>query len=303
MHWCCSFKSYGDLVILCNYLRKVDSSHYGLLAGSHLLHLLTAIKFDGTLRIVDVGERVPAIFDIKKYSYTKATYDGILLRAKMQSAIQKRSDTLVFDTLGVRQRFLAWPIHAECVAQGADNIYLDYSHYFGLNDGIRHSPCDDHLKSINSIYLFPDSRLKTKELPTRLILDIANENRKLDKNTILIKIGKPVDLPQFQSLQIHWIDGFDQLVEVVTKADLLVTADSLPAHLAEYFGIPVFVFSPVQNNYWMPLSCFNRGLHSEFESMSTYQEWLNTFKFVDPEKVASNLTRRNPAHREFAEED
>lgn len=277
MHWCCSFKAYGDLVIACNNLRKTDMKQYGLLAGSHLRPLLNAIKFHGTLRVVEVGESVPAFFDVKKYGYVSAALNGLSLRRKIQTTLQQRDDTLVFDTLRVRERFLSWPFHADSIVQGTGNIYLDYSYYFGFREDGSRSIVTNRIKPIHRIYIFPDSRHKNKELPDGLILEIAKENSIFGKETILVKVGKPIDMPQFNAIQLQWVENFNQLVELVSKADLLVTADSLPAHLAEYFSIPVFVFSPIPNDYWMPLSCFMGGFYSGFESILGYKNWLNKY--------------------------
>lgn len=275
MRWFCSFKAYGDLVIACNCLRKVDAKQNGLLAGSHLRPLLDAIEFNGTLRILETGERVPLFFDTKKNGYVSAVRNGFLLRKKIQASVQQRGDLLVFDALGVRQRFLAWPFHAEAVGKVAGNIYLDYARYLGLPEDCCAASRNSRIKRDGKVYIFPDSRIKVKELPDNLVNSIAKENKMCGKKTVLIKVGKPGVLPQFDSLQLQWIDGFDQLIGQVRKADILVSADSLPVHLAEYIGIPVFVFTPIPNDYWMPLSSFKHSCFSGFNSLTRYKEWIN----------------------------
>lgn len=274
MRWFCSFKSYGDLVIACHCLRKADSAQNGLLAGSHLRSLLDAIEFNGTVCVLETGNNVPALFDIKKRSYTSAIRDGLLLRKKIQASVRQRDDLLVFDALGVRQRFLAWPMRTEAVAQGAGNIYLDYARYLDFAEERNFSTLQT-VKPDGKVFIFPDSRLKYKELPDWLVISIAKENSKCGKETILVKVGKPIALPQFDSIQILWIDGLDKLAAQVRKADLLVSADSLPAHLAEYLGAPVFVFTPIQSGYWVPLSSFKNGFFSGFNSLTRYKEWIN----------------------------
>jgi hypothetical protein len=274
MRWFCSFKSYGDLVIACNSLRNADPTVNGLLVGSHLSPLLDVIGFNGTLRTIETGENVPALFDLKKRSYISSISEGITLRRKIQASVSHRDDLLVFDMLGVRQRLLAWPIQTVAVAQGEGNIYLDYARFLSLDSDFSNSLSNNHVKPDGKVYVFPDSRLKYKDLPDSLINSIARENSGHGRETVLVKIGSPVLLPQFDSLQINWIDGFDQLAAEVSKADLIVSADSLPAHIAEYFGVPVFMFTPIISGYWVPLSGFKRGFFSGFDSLVRYQEWL-----------------------------
>ena len=237
--------------------------------------MLNALEYDGIVRIIETDEEGPAFFDTKKCGYMSAVYNGFLLRKKIHESLHKRADRLVFDMLGIRQRFLAWPYHCEAVCLGNGNIYLDYAHYLNLIEGFTNGIRNNSIKLGERVYVFPDSRIKAKELPDGLINGIAEENIKCGKKTTLVKIGKPTNLLKHDSLHLQWVDGFDQLIEQVRKADMIVSADSLPAHLAEYFGIPVFVFTPVPNDYWMPISSFKGGYFSGFNSLVRYKAWIN----------------------------
>ena len=277
MRWFCSFKAYGDLVIACNFLRMTDPSLNGLLAGSHLRPLIQAIGFDGTQQIIEVGSNVPAFFDVNKCGYVSAIREGFSLRSQIHKSVYRReNDCLVFDSLGIRQRFLGWPFPLEAVARGTGNIYLDYANYLGID-------CDSSMvtaKGLDQLFervcIFPDSRITAKELPESLIAAVVRENNKLGKETVLVKIGEPTALPPLGSLKVLWINGFNQLVDQVRSSDLVVSADSLPAHLAEYFGVPNFVFLSKSNDYWMPLSCYRNGFFSEFNSLAGYAELLGS---------------------------
>lgn len=277
MRWFCSLKAYGDLVIACNCVRNANAAQNGLLVGSHLRQLLDILKFNGTFRFIEIGESVPAFFDTKKCGYFMGLSNGFVLRKKIQASIQQKSDLLVFDALGLRQRFLGWPFRIEAISsgRGMHNIYLDYAQYLGLSENDIISRCTRSRMTAGNVYVFPDSRIKDKVLPDCLVNRIAEENIRHGKETILVKVGKPVDLPQFSALRLQWVDGFDQLTAQVNKADSLVSADSLPAHLAEYIGTPVFVFTPTPNDYWMPLSSYNGCYFSVFSSLTRYKKWIN----------------------------
>jgi hypothetical protein len=227
------------------------------------------------LCVVETGNAVPALFDAKKNSIVNSLREGFLLRDKIQASVIQMDDALVFDALGIRQRFLAWPLRVETIAQGMGNIYLAYARYLGFTEDYINTVRRNGAKPGECVYIFPDSRLKYKDLPSHLIIDIAQENFNRGKKTILVKVGKPVTLPQFDSIQILWIEGLDQLVTQIQKADLMVSADSLPSHLAEYLDVPVFVFTPITNGYWVPLSSYNNGFFSGFNSLTRYKEWLD----------------------------
>src|SRR5882672_5180712 len=116
MKWLCSFKAYGDLVIPLNFLRRADPQHYGLLCGSHLAPLLSALDYHGRVLTVDVGgPDVPAFFDVRIRGVAAAAISALTLKRKIMSAGLDENDSLVFDEVGWRQRFLSWPFRAEAV--------------------------------------------------------------------------------------------------------------------------------------------------------------------------------------------
>jgi len=271
MRWFCSFKAYGDLVIACNSLRRKNDAQNGLLVGSHLLPLLNAIEYTGPFLALDVGMSVPAIFDIKKCGYGQAILSALSLRRQIRSAVPKQ-DTLIYDSLGARQRFLASSREIKALDHGAENIYLDYAHFLGLNDLSELSRMDGH--AAGNVFVFPDSRIKEKEMPDELVRQIAETNARLGKRTTIVKVGTPTPLPQYDGLDTVWVDGFDPLVKTIRSADAIVSADSLPGHVAEYFSLPVFVFTPKPNHYWMPLSSFVNENFTNFHSFGRYEAWI-----------------------------
>ena len=73
----------------------------------------------------------------------------------------------------------------------------------------------------------------------------------------------------------HTQRNFSSLIDAVSGSDLVVTADSLPGHLAEYLDVPAYVVSPKDNLYWLPLSCFTNGGWSRFEDEHAHPPaWL-----------------------------
>lgn len=278
MRWFCSFKSFGDLVIACNVLRNVDSSSNGILLGTHLLDLFDVITFEGTYRLIETGEKVPALFDIKKNDFISIVRESYLLRKKIQSFI-KSDDILVFDFLKIRELVLSWPIKAEVIGHNMGNIYSDYARYLDIGYNFSYLFKQKPLTAYPVMYIFPDSRLKYKNLPDSIIIEVAKENFKHGIKTIIVKTGLPFVIPQFDSIQIEWINTFGQLKQIICNADLVVSSDSLPSHFSEYFSVPVFVFTPIVSGYWVPFSSFKNGYFSGFDSIDTYKQWLKSIQF------------------------
>jgi ADP-heptose:LPS heptosyltransferase len=77
-------------------------------------------------------------------------------------------------------------------------------------------------------------------------------------------------------LPVHRLErNFGALIEAVRGSSLVITADSLPGHLAEYFGLPAYIVTPRENSYWLPLSCFNDHAWSLFEDEESFPHWLS----------------------------
>jgi len=219
---------------------------------------------------------VPAAFDVSVRGPRAAFASLLRIRQAIQQNV-RREDFLLFEWLTAREHFIAWPNkRAEVGRTKEPNIYWSYAKFFG-------QPLACPLPSVEprSIVLFPDSRKPDKILTPEVITEIGRECAKRSLPLRCILIGKPSPhgvLPGVQGvpdLRVEWIDGFDSLVSAVKTADIVVSADSLPAHIAEYFGVPVFVFTPVQNDYWMPASSFQHGGFALFNDLPAFGNWLD----------------------------
>ena len=78
--------------------------------------------------------------------------------------------------------------------------------------------------------------------------------------------------------------NFTSLATAIKSVDCILSADSLPAHQAEYFGKPTFVAVPRSNEYWMPHGCFTERRWGLFHATSEFSAKLDGF-FVDLSKT------------------
>jgi hypothetical protein len=91
--------------------------------------------------------------------------------------------------------------------------------------------------------------------------------------TVLKLDGESVDIPKDLPTKLL-PRSFLSLITSLRTADLIVSADSLPAHLGEYFGLPTFVVSPTPNPYWLPRQAFLTGATASFDALSPLTHWL-----------------------------
>ena len=267
MRWFVSLKAFGDFIIACNHLRFSENSSNGLLCGTYLKPLSKAINFQGNVEWLDIGDSgVPALFDLRKFGLLAAATSGLTLRGLIHDRVAA-NDRLVFDRVGWRQKFLSRNIPFFQIANGQPNIYLDYERF--LSESI--SPLVEYPSSkAITIGIFPDSRLATKQLSNALVATIFHDLISSGLDPQVVYVGNK-SIPR--ALNARCIDGFESLVECIQNFDLIISADSLPAHIAEFFGKPIFVFSAVENNYWLPKSSFLNGRHALFNEVHKCREW------------------------------
>lgn len=264
MRYFLAVKSYGDTVIACHHLRGNPVNEDVLVCAEHLRPLVGALCYPGPIIWLNNGEQgVPALFDIRKYGAVAATRSACQLRRAIRSVITA-GDSLVFDRIGWRQRYLAAGYPSVSIASGQRSIYLDYEVFLGARCASIEvaSPSAFPLR----IGIFPDSRVEAKAIPEFLTEQIAEVLRALGHDVRIVRAGPGCEVNTFESL-ISCIDSFAAIV----------SADSLPAHLAEYAGRRAFVFSPVKNNYWLPKTALETDSYSLFdESLERVRHWAKS---------------------------
>lgn len=270
MRWFISLKSYGDLVIACNSLSKEKIVDCGLLAGSHLRDLIGAIGYSGQVQYIDTGTTVPALFDFKRSGFLNAALSGVNICKDIHNIVEAE-DTLIFDKIGIRQKVIAARFNKESFACGARNIYEDYQRYLGLK-------CVAEILEFKrvgkSVLIFPDSRISNKKISEQLQILIAKKITSTGRQATIIRIGQQISEVKKNKLTERWLNGFNNLVDLIKAADGVVSADSLPAHIAEHLKVPVFVCNPTPNDYWLPYSAYQLGWHACFDNLTKLDQWL-----------------------------
>ena len=128
-------------------------------------------------------------------------------------------------------------------------------------------------KHVREVVVFPDSRQAAKRIPESTLRTLVDINAAAGVKTRIARVRSPesgyVDAPGESTL---W--GLPALVNTVRDAEVIVSADSLPGHLAEYFERPVFILTPQANEPLMPLSVLLHHRWGRFDAMDAYQRWI-----------------------------
>ncbi len=146
---------------------------------------------------------------------------------------QKRRLALV--SLYTHQNFK--PIHS------SGNIYNSYQHQFGNNLSAN---TEFSFQSAKKILVFPDSRMKKKALQNNWLVTLIQG---------LTNTSKTIDIARFSNneipIQLNY-KKFIELVDLISNADAIISADSLPAHLAQLLHKPhAIVYANTINEEWI----------------------------------------------------
>jgi ADP-heptose:LPS heptosyltransferase len=130
--------------------------------------------------------------------------------------------------------------------------------------------------------IVPSSRVAYKRMSEGVIARLAAQLEAFGPCSVINLEGEECVVPP--GITVCEIERtFTALIRTLRKVDLVVSADSLSAHLAEYLGIPTYVVTPVPNEYWLPLLAFERQAWCLFGEEFRLGEWLRRTWSLNPE--------------------
>ncbi len=264
----CCLKSYGDLVIIRNNLNKfeLDSSSAQLVLGSHLdeLNMLLGFELD-TKEIYSFPKflDVPGCYNIKKVGISIALESLYRIYKQVHALPDAKNLTFILDQTSLRERFIFSALNVRSISKDSINIYLGYENL--LSNFFSPKKTDTLFSNVGSkIGIFPDSRIDSKVIQPNFLKKILSEIP-CDQFECAINYFEGEAPTQNAKLPLKYVKkNFSSLLESMKAYDCIVSSDSLTAHLAEYLGKPVFVFTPTSNTYWLPLSSFKANRWSNF---------------------------------------
>lgn len=262
------FKAFGDLIIALTSLRDVTPESSGrvrLIVGSHLEPLLDALGSEREIVRIGHGERdVPAVYDIRKKGVAAAARSILGLRQGMSALASRSDEKLVFYAADLRDRLIAAgrPIIG---FPETENVYAGYARLLadaGIDTAASRTAA---AKGASVVAICPGSRLATKNIPVEIVRDLHDRIARTGQEPRLLLLeGERPDL-ETCGLPFQRVPrSFAAMAEAIGQASRVVSADSMPAHMAEHFHIPTYVLTPVPNAYWLPPMAFERARWSLF---------------------------------------
>jgi hypothetical protein len=275
-----SIKAFGDFVIAASALRAVrklppDCRDLQLLAGEHLRQLAGALQLEAKVRFIPSGANYPGAFDVRGGGVLRAALS--LWRLRRYFARLPRDWELIFDQAGWRERVLGTG-HRHSSFLSAPNIYQAATATlraagYQLEERPGY-PVVEGAGARGTVAIFASSRVAHKAIPPNVIGRVVKQlDRAGLRPEVIALAGETLNVPA--DAPVRRIDrNFGAVITAISGCALVVSADSVPAHLAEYLGVPTYVLSPAPNEYWLPLSSFLTRGWSLFSDDEAMPAWL-----------------------------
>jgi hypothetical protein len=283
-------RSFGDFTIAISVLRKSSILEgYVFYASKHLEPLYIDLK--NSLQDIDLNIHFIDL-DIKKKVFgfftNKHSIELHSFRELMNLRRWVRDEGLGVEEfrgleggrtqLFFEQRRKQWMIAPfiggifPYIHKKSRNIYDSYLKHFGVAPEML-AFSTQPTNAIHTILVLPESRKKSKSFQPSFIHELASSMLKneFDVTTAFFK-----NISTVPDGKVATHDSFTDLIRLIQAADLVVTADSLPAHLAQLLGKPHFVYYGAKpNQEWTTPFCNLNKAFGEMGDLSSLQTYLN----------------------------
>lgn len=231
-------RSLGDFVMTASVVKMNCVEKVPIMLPHYLVDLFKAMELDGYFEFIGIiaYKDQPSYFEFYKVrdlkNIKRLISDIFLIRNNLKKInhylLDYRSRRLVF----ANKRF-SWPNDKENAYIGK---YELFSKYYSCKPDVTLSQIVKYKIPVKSIIIFPDSRIKSKEIDKGLISDILVKYG----SDYQVKIAKFSSIPSNDEIIIHYSD-FHALINIIKTNDFIISAESLPYHLCNFYNKPHFV--------------------------------------------------------------
>ena len=261
-------RSYGDYVILLNSLRNTTIKQpIHLIVSSHLQLLHDALKLDLPINIhisfanFKIQNGILSFFTNKHFFSLGTIKELISLRQYFKNEkkenyyLEHRQKSLLLHFfLGIKLKFI----------YSKDNVYNCFNKFFEVQPVLNQDPSFT-LNSSSTVIIFPDSRKRNKIIGEKTISTLVMA---LDQKGVQYKIAKFSAGIENKKEMLNEIgySNFIDLVEIIKKADFIISSDSLPVHIAELYHKPHWIlYNQKINTNWLTPSSSSSNYYSTSE--------------------------------------
>ena len=253
----------GDFIVaLQSLIHSTALSNYQIIASSHLLPLFEALPAS----IIPANLSIEFInFGIKKlmlnvfsnrYLFQLDTFKQLNNLSAFLNKYPGEKNNDFIDNNYHKFLLVLGTAHQFRAIGGSDNIYKSFHDFFKSQ-----VPIIQLTKKENSnILILPSARIKKRDLPDQVIQKIKQKH---------IELNNKVTIATYKStaINVETYSDFSKLVQLISDADFIYGADSLPIHLCNLLQKPHFILYPksVTSQFFTTYALANNS-HDTFNS-------------------------------------
>jgi ADP-heptose:LPS heptosyltransferase len=254
--------AFGDFIIDCNFLKH--KPEIIILTPSYNKELCDLICPVNKVVFFNLKKTniPPLLFNLKSFKI----YGILTSWFELTKAINffKKEYNIIFNSDSYKWKIINFLGPFNYIRKKEENIYDSYELFIGQKKST-----STRQNKVNAINIFPDSRQESKSIPNYTLLDICTI---LNKNKIKFiiysnRISKDLD-------NLISINSLTELIEIIKDSEAVISADSLPIHLSEYYGVTNFVIAPKINKQLFPNNILKNKNWATFGNLSKFSNWI-----------------------------
>ncbi len=260
-----ALRSYGDFVVLMHAIKHSKSTHnINIVISLHLKPLFDALNWTNMnecihIEFIDFGIKKGLLsFFTNKYLFTKSSFEELITIKQFlkkrnielnEQLYLERENRISFLQLFLGKKLLS--IHQK------GNVYDCVQEFFQCSE-------TNNLVeySFEKILVFPDSRKQKKIIPDSILSKIATFCNSKQIELQIACFGTAIS----PNSNVIYYNDFITLIDLVKKAEFIISSDSVTAHLAQYFNKLHFIIYPDKvNEEWLTPWASLMGMYTTFD--------------------------------------
>lgn len=258
--------AYGDFVVDAYFSTLIKNSK--LLCPSYLKTLADALNFPcDHIEYFDLESTIPPdAFNIKRKGLKKAVDSLFQLKNALKPFCKE--EFILFNSYDFRWKFINPTKQFQAVRSRHENIYQAYYERFSLSFDLNRI----NVEAPKKISIFPDSRQQQKCIPFSTVISLQNTLNKFGIESKVIS-NREIKSPLSMAINIDTLEG---LILEIKNADFVITADSLPMHLARFYSVPGWVILNRPNPFLLPPETIKLKRWSLFYDDSSLVKYISS---------------------------
>jgi ADP-heptose:LPS heptosyltransferase len=232
-------RALGDFIITASVIKNNFRTKVPVVLPSYLLEFYNAINGDDYFELVGTinYDTQPAFFELYK---VKDLQNLKRLASNMLtiSSFVNKKHKYILDYSSRRLRFtganFVWPSTKGNIYEEKFKLFRDENFLNGADPRIDIIEPVEPGK-LSNILILPDSRVSSKDINENLVGLITGEFKGINIRTAYFSKKKNI---KENSLSYS---NFEELINLISNCDIIISAESLPYHLANYLNKPHFV--------------------------------------------------------------